>query len=65
MDTKELFLFKFFHILKKKSCCRISEAALKYLTLTSHLRNLMSTIMKSCAYCTYKVLTVSREDSGS
>ena len=66
---KNSFYLNFF-IFSKKSCCRMSEAALKYLTLFTvywrfTLRNLMSTIMKASAYSTYKILTGSREDSGS
>ena len=68
MATNELFLFKFFHILKKKSCSGISEAALSishFLLFIKCLRyvNLCLPSWKHARI--YKTLTGSRDDSGS
>ena len=65
--TNELFLCTFFSF-SKKSCWGFSEAALStshFLLFIECLRYVMSNIMKAHVYCTYKILTGSREDSSS
>ena len=67
--TNELFLLNFFLFSKKKLLRNIWSCS-EYLTLFNvnrmfTLRNLVSTIMKARVYRMYKILTGSREDSGS
>ena len=59
-----------FFILSKKKLLRNIRSCSEYLTLFTvyrmfTLRNLVSIIMKASAYLMYKVLTRSRDDSGS